>query len=341
MSVRAATHAGSWFSGNKTTLSKQIDQLVAAVKDKHPEFPIPGARVLVGPHAGYTYSGKTLAETYSAWDTSKVKRVFILGPSHHVLFRGAGLTEFAAFDTPLGKVPVDTECVNELLKSRLFTIFDEEDDEREHSIELHLPFLFKASEKSPNGVPSIVPIVISSTTPSYEEELGKFLSKYVSNEENAFVISSDFCHWGLNYGYTAYTPSPDVEEVVALGKTRSRSRSSHPDLPHGEVSDKTPIYKSIEYLDRKAMEVLSTGSIDQWNEYMDLTENTICGRRPFSSLLHCLNSASKKRLPMNGFASEHERDTWGKLQWIGYAQSGKVHSLKDYSVSYTSGYAVI
>lgn len=49
MSVRPATHAGSWFEDDKTLLSRQIQTLVAESKKQNPEFPVPGARVLVGP----------------------------------------------------------------------------------------------------------------------------------------------------------------------------------------------------------------------------------------------------------------------------------------------------
>lgn len=33
-----------------------------------------------------------------------------MGPSHYIAFRGFALTKFSSFDTPLGPVPVDTEC---------------------------------------------------------------------------------------------------------------------------------------------------------------------------------------------------------------------------------------
>lgn len=228
------------------------------------------------------------------------------------------------------------------MKSGLFEHFPEEADEEEHSIELHLPFLFKASEKSPNGVPAIVPIIVATTSQSYERELGELLAPYIKDEQNAFVISSDFCHWGRRFDYTAYTPTAEFESVQSLSSGSSRFYSSSSHKSSGAVvTEETPVYKSIEYLDRKAMEVLSTGSIEGWNQYHQATKNTICGRKPFSVLLNCLKLAANERIPMNGFASEADRDSWGKLQWIGYAQSNKARDLKDFSVSYSSGYSVL
>lgn len=68
MTVRSATHAGSWYSGNPARLDKQMDGFI----QRAPHGSVDGARLLIGPHAGYTYAGEVLAQTYSAWDTSKV-----------------------------------------------------------------------------------------------------------------------------------------------------------------------------------------------------------------------------------------------------------------------------
>lgn len=50
MSVRKATHAGVWFKGDKAALNSQLEKLLGEVSADHPEFPIPGARVVVGPY---------------------------------------------------------------------------------------------------------------------------------------------------------------------------------------------------------------------------------------------------------------------------------------------------
>ena len=47
--------------------------------------PVPpgGARAIIGPHAGYRYCGANAAYAYRQIDPSRVRRVFVLGPSHH------------------------------------------------------------------------------------------------------------------------------------------------------------------------------------------------------------------------------------------------------------------
>lgn len=44
---------------------------------------------------------------------------------------------------------------------------------------------------------SIVPVLVGALSESKEQEYGKLLSKYLADPSNLFIISSDFCHWGL------------------------------------------------------------------------------------------------------------------------------------------------
>lgn len=42
----------------------------------------------------------------------------------------------------------------------------------------------------------LVPIMVGSTDPKFEEYFGKYLVKYFDDPNTIFIISSDFCHWG-------------------------------------------------------------------------------------------------------------------------------------------------
>ena len=60
MSIRPATHAGSWYSNNPTKLKNQLDQFFAKARSLKTPLSgedasngIDGARILIGPHAGY------------------------------------------------------------------------------------------------------------------------------------------------------------------------------------------------------------------------------------------------------------------------------------------------
>lgn len=91
------------------------------------------------------------------------KRVFILGPSHHVYLDGCDLSQCKTYQTPIGDLPVDVEstpfehrsecdthfllAIAELKKSGKFGVMSVETDEDEHSIELHLPYVRKVFER--------------------------------------------------------------------------------------------------------------------------------------------------------------------------------------------------
>lgn len=52
------------------------------------------------------------------------------------------------------------------------------------------------SYSSQRGSFTIVPILVGALKPDKEAEYGHLLHKYLLDENNLFVISSDFCHWG-------------------------------------------------------------------------------------------------------------------------------------------------
>lgn len=52
MPSREASHAGSWYSGDGPTLSRELDRYLAQVPDEIEglgPLPVPGARVIIGP----------------------------------------------------------------------------------------------------------------------------------------------------------------------------------------------------------------------------------------------------------------------------------------------------
>ena len=85
-------------------------------------------------------------------------------------------------------------------------------DEDEHSIEMHLPFVAKVMEGQQF---TIVPILVGSLNSEKEALYGKLLSKYLADEQNLFVISSDFCHWGARFSYQYYDKgSGDIYQSI-------------------------------------------------------------------------------------------------------------------------------
>lgn len=81
-------------------------------------------------------------------------------------------------------------------------------DKDEHSIEMHLPYVYQIFKESvdcpiahptnsclPSSDITVVPILVGSINYSQQKSYGTILAPYFADPENFFVISSDFCHW--------------------------------------------------------------------------------------------------------------------------------------------------
>ena len=93
--------------------------------------------------------------------------------------------------------------VNELRSTKQFTDITMDQDECEHSLEMHLPFIAKVMESRRDHF-TLVPILVGSINAEKEAYYGTILADYLADPHNLFVISSDFCHWGSRFSYTYY-----------------------------------------------------------------------------------------------------------------------------------------
>lgn len=277
-------------------------------------------------HAGYSYSGETAAWAYKTLDLSKCKRVFLLGPSHAYYLSGCALSKHSKYATPLGDFVIDKEIVAELQATGKFDTMSTQNDETEHSLEMHLPYIYTMISRTfetPSQYPTLVPILIGNTNPAKEQEFGKLLSKYMSDPTNVFAVSSDFCHWGTRFQYTYYLPQSTIQAKSSKGHSLHR-RDPAPTNP--------PIYDSINELDKQAMDAIESGKHTDFLHNLEQTGNTVCGRHPIGVVMAAIEVLEKE-----GKASGSN----GKFKFVKYARSGEVEDLSDSSVSYASAYAVL
>ncbi|XP_038079420.1 protein MEMO1-like [Patiria miniata] len=259
MSVRRASHAGSWYSSSERMLSEELDAWLSnAESSKHAP-----ARAIIAPHAGYSYCGACGAHAYKQIDPTNIKRVFILGPSHHVHLPGCAITRCKIYETPLYNLIVDTQVCEELCKDGPFDVMKTQTDEEEHSIEMQLPYIAKAMQ-SKQGQFTIVPILVGSLVGEGEQMYGRLFSKYLADPENLFVISSDFCHWGQRFNYK-YIYEPSYQ-----------------------------IHQSIESLDKMGMQYIENLDPVGFRNYLKKHGNTICGRHPIAVLLNAIQTLKTK-----------------------------------------------
>jgi MEMO1 family protein len=272
-------------------------------------------------HAGYSYSGPCAAWAYKSLDLSKAKRVFVLGPSHTYYLHGCALTKFAKYATPFGDLTVDEPLVQELRDTGKFGDIRSNGDVDEHSLEMHLPYLYKRITQtfsSEAEYPTIVPILIGDNDGPEEKEFGKILAPYLTDPENAFIVSSDFCHWGTRFSYTAYTPEGDPAKLQSLSRKNPKPMSP-------------AIHESIKILDQLAIDAIETGVHDKFVDNLAHTKNTVCGRHPIG-----VTMAALEELTENG-----ARDGRLRFKFVQYQRSSLVEDISDSSVSYGSAYAVV
>jgi MEMO1 family protein len=369
MSVREAEHAGSWYSSNGPELARQLDHWLSLVPSSLPQ---PNARVVIAPHAGYAYSGPCAGWSYRCLDLSKAKRIFILHPSHHKYISTAALPSVTGYRTPLDKEPLpldlqtiktlsETEVKSENGKTIRFSSMSQSTDEAEHSAEMQLPYLHRLLQKQypdqpVSSYPPLVPIMIGGTNPDTEKALGGVLARYIADPSNAFVLSSDFCHWGQRFSYTYYIPDAPSPAISAEKLPNSPSNPDeqsdlHNTISQGSQISRTPkspkIHDSIAHVDRACMCAIATGSHDTFLSILQNTGNTVCGRHPIGVFMAGLEEVNRLRARQGvGTLEGKEVGSVGvsegqRFRFVRYERSSDVVGVGDSSVSYVGGFAVL
>ena len=221
--VRPATQAGRFYDGNAQRLSAEVDSfLTLHARDMKYD----GLAALIVPHAGYYFSGNVAAAAYAAIpDVKGYKRIFLLGPSHHEWIDGSSVnTEYDFYSTPLGKVKVDVEMARKLIAADSVFSCRPEVHDREHCLEVQLPFL----QRRLGDVPPIVPIIISTNDFRKLKRIAEVLKPYFK-DENLFIVSSDFSHYPsyedaceVDARTGKAVESGDVKQFVAAIKENAR-----------------------------------------------------------------------------------------------------------------------
>lgn len=186
--VRRPAVAGLFYPAAPGPLRAQIEAFLA---DARSEGAAPKA--VIAPHAGYAYSGPIAASAYARVRSARgiVRRVVLLGPAHRVAFRGLAAANATHFESPLGRMPVDESALDAIADLPQVVRLDAA-HAREHSLEVHLPFLQAVLEAF-----RLVPLVVGEAAAS---EVGEVLERLWGGPETLVVVSSDLSHY---YDYDA------------------------------------------------------------------------------------------------------------------------------------------
>ena len=163
-------------------------------------------KAIIAPHAGYIYSGPVAASVYArlASGAERIRRVVLLGPAHRVALQGLALPGVAAFETPLGEIPIDQQATD-ALSGLSQVIVSAEAHAFEHSLEVHLPFL-----QSLLGHFTLVPLVVGQAS---AEEVSQVLERVWGGDETLIVVSSDLSHY-LTYHAAQSTDRETAQAIL-------------------------------------------------------------------------------------------------------------------------------
>jgi len=197
MDLRPSPIAGRWYPGHGPALAEMVDGYLDAVKSEPPAGEIVG---LIAPHAGLQYSGSVAAHAFGAVRGTEFETVVIMCPSHFHADGPVLTSGHEAYATPLGAVKVNQDLVASVsaeLEAGLSFSGREAltalRHDREHAIEIELPFLQRVL---PGGF-SLLPIMLRDQSERITRALGLALAKALAAlGGRALVVgSSDLSHY--------------------------------------------------------------------------------------------------------------------------------------------------
>ncbi len=192
--VHACAGAGRWFPAEADRLQKAVDTYLSV------EAPVIGKRpvALIVPHAGYRFSGPCAGYAYGTLKGHAYDRVILIGLSHTRPLRKASVLRVDAYETPLGRISVDAQARRALLACPVVTE-QPACHKVEWSCENQLPFLQRVL-----GDFKMVELLVGDLTGDERATLAEVVRGLIG-EKTLVVVSSDFTHFGPNYGYMPFT----------------------------------------------------------------------------------------------------------------------------------------
>ena len=186
--VRNPAVAGQFYPSDPAQLSREVKEYLKVSPSVPDSINSKKIKALIVPHAGYMYSGSIAGSAYSLLprQNKNIKRVVLLGPSHHVTIRECATSSADVFSTPLRDIQLDRKLINELEKSAQINCHDNAHTQ-EHSLEVQLPFLQECLTDF-----SLVPLVVGQWS---LDQANLFFDKISRLENTLIIISTDLSHF--------------------------------------------------------------------------------------------------------------------------------------------------
>jgi AmmeMemoRadiSam system protein B len=191
LDIRPSPIAGTWYPGDPENLAISIDQFLDDAKPKDIDGEIVG---LIVPHAGHRYSGAVAAQAFRQIRGIQPEVVAVISPLHVPADEAVLTSDHQAYSTPLGTINIDME-----LLTRLENSLQEEHGlrlgrlryDREHSLEIELPFLQRCIDTPFK----LIPIMLRDQVLNVSQAVGQSLGSLLQDQNCLIVGSSDLSHF--------------------------------------------------------------------------------------------------------------------------------------------------
>jgi MEMO1 family protein len=243
--IRKPLVSGMFYESSEESLTEQIKGCFTHSKGPGKLSKSKGdhtIKAVIVPHAGYQFSGPCASWAYKEIAENGLPDIFIiLGTNHQAPKSCISLKDF---ETPLGTIKNDIHFAEKLNLE-----VNESAHQKEHSIEVQLPFIqFIAKEQKKNV--EVVPIIVGKDYKDVAMNLKQLLQN--TKKKVIIIVSSDFTHYGFNYGYAPF---------------------------HENIKE------NLYNLDKEAINQILKLNPEKFNGYIEETSATICGRFAISCIL--------------------------------------------------------
>ncbi|MBV6397422.1 MAG: hypothetical protein HFACDABA_03036 [Anaerolineales bacterium] len=191
LDLRPSPIAGTWYERDRERLAHAVDGYLDAAQNPAPHGDV---IAVIAPHAGHRYSGSVAGYAFAPLRTRTFELVAVIAPFHDFEVHPLLTTAHGAYHTPLGHISVDRPALNDLnsaLKSKLGFGLTPIARDREHSLEIELPFLQRALA----GEFKLLPVMVRAQQAGVARGLGLALAQVLKNKNALLVASTDLSHF--------------------------------------------------------------------------------------------------------------------------------------------------
>lgn len=158
--------------------------------------------------------------------------------------------------------------------------------------------------------------MVGNTSATTEKALWKLLAPYLADPTTAFVISSDFAHWGSRFRYTYYRPTPGGAGQMLSASAKVKDRAIH---------------ESIKEVDFECMGACESGSHEKW---LDVLEGNRPSRQQSFRQIPCFGLTWVCRYGKHGVRSSSHRRHYvcyrgASRRWSGCKSGGRSVPLRE------------